>query len=76
MGNDHVLTGLAVYRVESYPDDDAYLDQSGASNNLGEIMIEIWRVAPIASTAASRMHFPEAQKVHERSKKALAHRVK
>jgi hypothetical protein len=57
-------------------DDDAYLDQSGASNNLGEIMIEIWRVAPIASTAAGRMHFPEAQKVHERSKKALAHRVK
>jgi len=57
-------------------DDDAYLDHGATSNNLGEIMIEIWRVTPIASAAASRMHFPDAQKVHERSKKALAHRVK
>jgi hypothetical protein len=53
------------------------LDQHVAVNNLGEISIEIWNVSMVA--AASPLHtitFPEDQKVHERSKKALAHRVK
>ncbi|KIM80415.1 hypothetical protein PILCRDRAFT_822544 [Piloderma croceum F 1598] len=58
-------------------DDDSFLDQHVAVNNLGEISIEIWKVSMVA--AASPLHaitFPEDQKVHERSKKALAHCVK
>jgi len=48
-----------------------------AMNNLGEISIEIWKVAIVAAVPpAHAIQFPDDQKVHERSKKALAHRVK
>lgn len=57
-------------------DDDSYLEQQVAVDNLGEISIEIWRVAIIAASQTHGIPFPEDQKVHERSKKALAHRVK
>ena len=47
-----------------------------AVNNLGEICIEIWNVSMVATTSPHAIQFPEDQKVHERSKKALVHRVK
>jgi len=57
-------------------DDDSFLDRHVTVNNLGEISIEIWRVSAIAVTETHGIQFPEDQKVHERSKKALAHCVK
>jgi len=56
-------------------DDDAFLDSSSAS--VGEIKLEISHVtAPVLST---RKHvykkLPQPQKIHERSKKAIAHQV-
>jgi len=54
-------------------DDDSLLD--GVTSQLGEISIEIWRVAVVSFMPAHGIYFPEAQKVHEKSKKALAHRV-
>jgi len=57
-------------------DDDSFLDRHVTVNNLGEISIEIWRVSAVAMTQAHAIQFPEDQKVHERSKKALAHCVK
>jgi len=47
-----------------------------AVNNLGEISIEIWKVSMVAASPLHAIQFPDDQKVHERSKKALAHRVK
>jgi hypothetical protein len=57
-------------------DDDSFLDHHGSVNNLGEISIEIWRVVALNAMVAHAIPFPEEQKVHERSKKALAHCVK
>lgn len=59
-----------------HTDDDSFLDQQGTTVNLGEITIEIWRVAAGAAVTSYSVPIPDAQKVHERSKKALAHRVK
>lgn len=56
-------------------DDDSYLDHQGASN-LGEIAIDIYRVAILSTTEPKAVELGDDQKVHERSKKALAHRVK
>ena len=59
-------------------DDDTYLDSS-PSQSIGEIKFVIARttepkVAEIKATYL--MPLPHLQKVHERSKKAIAHRVK
>jgi len=57
-------------------DDDSYLDRQAALTNLGEISVEIWRVAIVPNAVPHGIQFPEDQKVHEKSKKAMAHRVK
>ncbi|KAF7966197.1 hypothetical protein HWV62_39704 [Athelia sp. TMB] len=57
-------------------DDDSFLDHQGSTANLGEIALEIWRVIPGAPSDAYNIPIPDVRKVHERSKKALAHRVK
>jgi len=53
-------------------DDDAFLDS--ASKDLGEISIQIWRIA-VAGINYKWGPAPVEQKVHERSKKATSHRV-
>jgi hypothetical protein len=45
--------------------------------NLGEISLRLWRtVMGKRQIASTKSLPPEDQKVHERSKKALSHRVK
>ena len=61
-------------------DDDTYLDAS-PSVSIGEIKFEIFRTTvPKKKKRAKRQDtftaLPHSQKVHERSKKAIAHRVK
>jgi len=56
------------------PDDDSILDHS-ASQDLGEIVVEIERVK-VTGIDNKRQPVPQEQKVHERSKKATSHRVK
>ena len=57
-------------------DDDAYLDAS-SSHSIGEIKLVINRVIrPEVSKKPTYDSPPQLQKVHERSKKAIAHRVK
>ena len=61
-------------------DDDTYLDAS-PSASIGEIKFDIFHTTvPIKKTKGlDSSHFPglpHSQKVHERSKKAIAHRVK
>ena len=59
-------------------DDDAYLDAS-PSQSIGEIKFIIERTTePKTVTAKNQTYvpLPHLQKVHERSKKALAHRVR
>ena len=62
-------------------DDDTYLDAS-PSLSIGEIKLDIFRTTAPKVVAKEnlkkRAYFslPPLQKVHERSKKAIAHRVK
>jgi hypothetical protein len=60
-------------------DDDTYLDAS-SSQSIGEIKFIIERTTePKTVTAAKNRTYvplPHLQKVHERSKKAIAHRVR
>jgi hypothetical protein len=61
-------------------DDETYLDTS-PSRSIGEIKLVISRTATPTKTAnkhtsdESYVELPHLQKVHERSKKAIAHRV-
>ena len=58
-------------------DDDTYLDTS-SSHSIGEIKLFIHRTTVPKVTAkqqATNRSLPHLQKVHERSKKAIAHRV-
>ena len=59
-------------------DDDAYLDISPQS--IGEIKLVIFHTAVPEVTAKKQQYtyfqLPHLEKVHERSKKAIAHRVK
>ena len=57
-------------------DDDTYLDNS-SSHSIGEIKLAIDHVIePKLSVKHNHHDPPHLQKVHERSKKAIAHRVK
>ena len=59
-------------------DDDSYLENS-SSHSIGEIKLVIFLTTlPQAVLAEERSSIvpPRLQKVHERSKKAIAHRVK
>ena len=65
-------------------DDDTYLDTS-PSNSVGEIKFVIarttvpkfeWQRTTSSTTSTTNIALPHLQKVHERSKKAIAHRVK
>lgn len=58
-----------------YIDDDAYLAHP-TSQHLGEISLAIWRIAVGLRSDATFIPIPEDPKIHERSKKALDHRVK
>ncbi|TFK35790.1 hypothetical protein BDQ12DRAFT_687554 [Crucibulum laeve] len=55
-------------------DDDSYLG-SASSENIGEILLEISWIEPGQKSVLAGTKVPEAEKVHERSKKATAHRV-
>ena len=62
------------------PDDDTFLDTS-SSRSIGEIKLIIARTTvPHVIAEADRQDIyhppPQLQKVHERSKKAISHRVK
>lgn len=57
-------------------DDEMYLDAQGSTQNLGEISVEIWHAVPIGQGQHMPTHLNGDQKVHESSKKALAHRIK
>jgi hypothetical protein len=59
-------------------DDDVFLN-APASENIGDIVIKIWRASHFAKhhrnpLKVSQFQQPEV-KVHERSKKAFVHRV-
>ncbi|KII84412.1 hypothetical protein PLICRDRAFT_167971 [Plicaturopsis crispa FD-325 SS-3] len=56
-------------------DDDRSLKDTSALKNVGEIEIKVWRVTKGAVRAASYAAVPQSEKVHERSKKAMSHRV-
>ena len=59
-------------------DDDTYLD-SFPSHSIGEIKLVITRTSDIKVVTGKNTVYsalPNLQKVHERSKKAMAHRVK
>ncbi|KAF4613484.1 hypothetical protein D9613_007512 [Agrocybe pediades] len=62
-------------------DDDAYLDSS-CPHKTGEIRVDLHRATYVQARAASvsssntAISFPEPDKVHERSKKGLDHRIK
>ena len=53
-----------------------YLDAQGSAQNLGEIYIEIWHAIPCGPGQHLSIDLNANEKVHERSKKALAHRIK
>ena len=59
-------------------DDDSYLDAMTSSLHIGEISIDIWTVelGQCYKHKCSGSMTPVEQKVHEHSKKALAHCVK
>ena len=57
-------------------DDEMYLDAQGSTQNLGEICIEIWQAIPCGPGQHLPIELNANQKVHESSKKALAHRIK
>ncbi|SJL15757.1 uncharacterized protein ARMOST_19262 [Armillaria ostoyae] len=56
--------------------DDEELIHSSTLSELGEISIEIWRVERLARSSFQSPGFDEVGKIHERSKKAIAHCVK
>lgn len=57
------------------PDDDAYLS-ADSSREIGEIRLQINRVELLQLNAPQQsMPPPLDQKVHERSKKAVVHRI-
>ena len=65
-------------RADRMRDDDAYLDIS-PSHSIGEIRLVIDRTTPRIEEKKQVTTYqvpPDLQKVHERSKKAIAHRVK
>ncbi|KAF8910594.1 hypothetical protein CPB84DRAFT_1230670 [Gymnopilus junonius] len=58
-------------------DDDNYLDRPASMQNVGEIKVEIYRIALSSRTVSIAFtSIPETEKVHERSKKAIDHQVK
>ena len=59
-------------------DDDQYLDSTSLNNikSLGEIKAHIREVKIGRTVPATFAPVPEAEPVHERSKKAMAHRIK
>jgi hypothetical protein len=56
-------------------DDDALLEASSV-RELGEIKVLFYRVGTLVPSYGSYIPPPQAQKVHERAKKGLAHSVK
>ena len=77
------VTGLAAPTCTSFfspthlgdPDDDAYLS-ADSSRDIGEIRLQIDRVVPMQlKSYPQSMPPPLDQKVHERSKKAMVHRI-
>ncbi|KAK0217651.1 hypothetical protein EDD85DRAFT_1029398 [Armillaria nabsnona] len=56
--------------------DDEELIHGSTLSELGEINIEIWRVERLARLPFQSPGFDEVGKIHERSKKAIAHCVK
>jgi hypothetical protein len=57
------------------PDDDAYL-LADSSRDIGEIRLQINRVVPLQLQPHQQSMPPQLdQKVHERSKKAVVHRI-
>ena len=60
-------------------DDDTYLD-TPPSNSIGEIKLVIFRSTLLKRIGSKKSttsnYLAPAQKVHERSKKAIAHQVK
>ena len=58
-------------------DDDTFLDTS-PSQSIGEIKLVIDRttVPKVVAKKSTYLTLPHLQKVHERSKKAIAHSVK
>ncbi|KIM80419.1 hypothetical protein PILCRDRAFT_822551 [Piloderma croceum F 1598] len=67
-----------VFSPIEFTDEDTSLYQNASLHALGEISIKIWRVAVEIGGARSDPStiFPDEQKVNEREKKALVHRVK
>jgi len=65
-----------VFSPIEFTDDDTSFNQNASLHALGEISIEIWRVEMGRAISDPNTIFPEEQKVNERSKKALVHRVK
>ena len=57
-------------------DEDTSFHQIASLHALGEISIEIWRVAIEGTKSDPDTTFPDEQKVNEREKKALVHRAK
>ncbi|KAK0185141.1 hypothetical protein F5146DRAFT_1166506 [Armillaria mellea] len=55
--------------------DDEELLHSSSLPALGEISIEIWRVKKLAHSSFRGKSFAEVGKIHERSRKAIAHCV-
>lgn len=52
------------------------MEQGESSASLGEIQLDLWKAVDIGLPAAPTFVSMPGQKVHEKSKKALAHRVK
>ncbi|KDQ63543.1 hypothetical protein JAAARDRAFT_382113 [Jaapia argillacea MUCL 33604] len=57
-------------------DDDAYLGANNSVKGLGEISVKLYPVTVGMAIPMQPLHVPEDRKVHERTKKAGAHRVK
>ncbi|KAK0434021.1 hypothetical protein EV421DRAFT_2039913 [Armillaria borealis] len=84
-GNDTAcVTGVTTSDVTVRPimftslemTDDEELLHSPTLSELGEINIEIWRVERLGRSSFQGKSFVEVGKIHERSKKAIAHCVK
>jgi hypothetical protein len=56
-----------------YPDEETCMDVS--SDGLGQIEIEVWKVALGNDSRPMKVHFETERKLHERAKKGLNHCV-
>ncbi|KAK2460249.1 hypothetical protein APHAL10511_007638 [Amanita phalloides] len=70
----HLPLGRHPSLTLSHPDDDAYLNTT--VSNLGEIKLEVWSIVIGEKIPVSERTVTSDMKVHERSKKLGAHRVK